>query len=76
VPVRVAGVGEFEASLINEAFPETAPIVWGVKVTVKFTLSPAVMVTGNERPLITNSELSTLTEETVTFAVVAFNVPV
>jgi hypothetical protein len=74
--VTVAGVGEFEASLANEPLTEAGPLVGGVNVTVKFTPWPAGMTTGNERPLIVNSELSRLTEETVTLAPVAFNVPV
>jgi hypothetical protein len=74
VPVRVADVGEFDALLLNEAPTEARPLVWGVNVTEKFALCPAGIVTG--RPLTTNSELPTLTEETVTLAPAAVSVPV
>jgi len=76
VPVTMADVGEFEASLVNESLTEARPLVWGVKVTVKFTLCPAGTVTGNDRPLMANSELSRPTEDTLTFAPVAVRVPV
>ena len=76
MPVRVADVGEFEASLLNEALTEARPLVCGVNVTEKFMLWPAAMVTGNASPLIANSELFTLTDETVTLAPVALSVPV
>jgi hypothetical protein len=74
VPVTVAGVDEFEALLVNDALTEATPLAWGANVTVKFALCPAGMVTG--KPLITNSALPTLTEETVTLAPAAFRVPV
>jgi hypothetical protein len=74
VPVTVAGVGEFEALLVNDALTEATPLAWGVNVTEKFALCPAGMVTG--RPVITNSALPTLADETVTLAPVAFRVPV
>ena len=76
VPVIAAGVGAFDALLSNEADTEARPLVWGVNVTVKFALCPAARVTGNEIPLIVNSELPTLTEDTVTLAPVALSVPV
>jgi hypothetical protein len=76
VPVTVAAVGEFEASLVNVALTEVNPLDWGVKVTVKFTLCPEGMVTGNANPVSENSELPALTADTVTFAPVAFSVPV
>jgi hypothetical protein len=76
VPVRVAEDGEFEALLANETLTEAKPLVWGVNVTVKFTLCPAGMVTGNDRPVTANSELPTLTDETVTPVPMALSIPV
>jgi hypothetical protein len=75
VPVIVTEVGEFEALLLNEAATEATPLAVGVNVTVKFTLCPAASVTGNEMPLIANSALPTLTEDTVTLETVALSVP-
>jgi hypothetical protein len=76
VPVSVATVGEFEALLANEALTEAIPLLCGAKVTVKFALWPADRVTGKVKPLMENSELPTLTPETVTLEPVAFSVPV
>lgn len=76
VPVTVAAAGEFEASLVKEALTVAKPLDCGVKVTVKFTLWPEGMVTGNANPVMENSELPTLTEDTVTLAPVALSVPV
>ena len=76
VPVIVTAVGEFDALLSKEAATEARPLVCGVNVTVKFALCPADIVTGNEIPLMANSELPTLTEDTVTLALVALSVPV
>ena len=79
VPARVAGVGELEAVLVNEADAVAAPVAPGVNVTVKVTGWLVVTVTGNDRPLIENSEAFVplrLTEETVTLAPVALSVAV
>lgn len=79
VPVRVVALGEFDASLVNEATAEADPVAPGVNVTVKGTGWLVVTVTGNERPLIENSEglvPPMLTEDAVTLAAVALKVPV
>jgi hypothetical protein len=77
-PVRVATLGELEPLPANEAVAEAAPVAPGVNATVKDTGWLVVTVTGNESPLIENSEGLTplkLTEETDTLAPVAVSVP-
>ena len=51
--------------------PETAPMTEGEKTTLKGTVCPAAMVSGNETPEIPNCELFEEAEETVTLPVVA-----
>jgi hypothetical protein len=77
--VTVAAVGEFEALLENDVVAEAPPVTCGLNVMVKFTLWPAAIVSGKERPLMENSEAfvpPTLTEETVMLAPVALTDPV
>ena len=79
VPVKAATAGELEALLAKEAVAEAAPVAPGVNFTVNDTDWLVVIVTGNERPLIENSEgfvPPIVTEETTTFAAVAVKVPV
>lgn len=76
VPVSVAADGAFEALLANETVAEAAPLDWGLNVTVKVALCPADKLTGNESPLMENSELLKSTEDTTMLAPVAVNVPV
>jgi hypothetical protein len=79
VPARDAVLGELDALLANEAVAEAAPVAPGVKFTVKETGWLVVTVTGNERPLIENSEALgplSVTEETDMLAPVAVSVPV
>jgi hypothetical protein len=64
------------ALLANDAVVEAAPLAVGVKVTVYVALCPAVRVTGNESPLMTNSDPTTFTEEIVTLAPAAVSCPV
>lgn len=75
VPTSVADVGVFAASLLKEMLTEAAPIDSGVKITVKFTLSPAGMTRGNESPLSAKSELEMSAAETVTLAPLALRDP-
>jgi hypothetical protein len=78
VPVRVAALGELKPLLANEAVADAAPVAPGVNVTVKNTGWVVVTVTGNDRPLIENSEglmPLKLNEETDTLAPVALSVP-
>jgi hypothetical protein len=76
VPVRLTPVGAFVALLAKDAVVDAAPVAVGVNVTVYVALCPAGIVTGNESPLIVNSEPTTFTDETVTVAVVAVSCPV
>jgi hypothetical protein len=79
VPLRAAALGELEAVLANDADAEAAPVAPGVNVTVNGTGWLVVTVTGNERPLIENSEglvPPKLTEVTDTLAPAAVSVPV
>jgi hypothetical protein len=68
-----------DAVLANDADADAAPVAPGVNVTVKLTGWLVVTVTGNERPLIENSDglvPPKLTEVTDTLAPVAVSVPV
>jgi hypothetical protein len=79
VPVSAAALGELDAVLANDADADAAPVAPGVNVTVKLTGWLVVTVTGNERPLIENSDglvPPKLTEVTDTLAPVAVSVPV
>jgi len=49
-------IGEFEALLLNVAEAEAAPLAPGVNVTVKLIGWLVVTVSGNESPLMENSE--------------------
>jgi hypothetical protein len=78
VPVKPATVGVFDALLANEAAADAAPVAPGVNVTVNATGWVGVTVTGNEIPLIENSEgfvPPKATEDTVTLAPLAVRVP-
>jgi hypothetical protein len=75
----VVGVGEFEALLAKVAIAEADPVAVGLKVTVNDTGVPTATVTGKVRPLIANSfgfVPLMPTEETITVAPLADNVPV
>src|SRR5579862_4059110 len=76
VPVRDSTVGEFEASLVKNTFPDATPFPAGVKVIVNCTCCPAGMVTGSDNPLKANADPVTLSEDTVTLLPVALRVPV
>jgi hypothetical protein len=71
VPVTDCCVGELEASLTKLIVPDAVPVFWGVNVTANCRLCPALMDTGKEIPLTTNSESVLDTEETVTVAPLA-----
>jgi hypothetical protein len=64
------------ALLANEAVVDAEPLDVGLNVTVYVALEPAEIVTGNASPLITNSEPTTFTPETMTLAVAAVSCPV
>jgi hypothetical protein len=75
VPVIVCTAGEFAALLENDKDAEVAPLVDGLKVTVKVADWPAGSVAGSEIPESTNSLLFRLAEETVTEAPLAVRLP-
>ena len=79
MPLRAAALGELEAVLAKDAEADAAPVAPGVNVTVNVTGWLVVTVTGNDSPLIENSEgLVPLnpTEVTDTLAPDAVSVPV
>jgi hypothetical protein len=79
VPLSAAALGELEAVLAKDAEADAAPVAPGVNVTVNVTGWLVVTVTGNDSPLIENSEgLVPLkpTEVTDTLAPAAVSVPV
>src|SRR5581483_7540364 len=75
VPETDSTVGEVVALLTNVIAPDALPELCGVNVTVKDAFCPALMVTGNEIPLRTNSALLELPELTVTLPPLAESVP-
>lgn len=75
MPVNASEVGEFDALLRNEMLPEAAPDAWGVKVTVKGALCPAINVTGNVMPLTENPSPLQLPDNIVTAEELAVSVP-
>ena len=62
--------------LANDAVVDAEPVDVGLNVTVYVALDPAAIVTGNDSPLITNSEPTTFTPESMTLAVAAVSCPV
>lgn len=56
-PESVSAVGEFAALLVNVRVPEAAPLARAVKTALKVLFCPAESVTGNEIPVMANSEL-------------------
>src|SRR5271157_1705219 len=71
----VCTVGEFDALLEKVKDAELAPLVCGVKVTVKGADCPAGIVVGSEIPESANSPLLRLADETVTEAPLAIRLP-
>ena len=60
---------------MNEAVAEVLPDACGVKVNVNGTVCPAAIVSGNLIPLIENSMLVRLAEDTATLEPLALSVP-
>ena len=75
VPVKVSVEAEGCALLVKVRVALAAPVVCGLKVTLKEVLCPAGIVTGNGRPPTLNAELLALAAPTVTFAPLAVSVP-
>ena len=65
---------ELVALLENERDPDTVPLAFGVKATLRATLWPDAIVKGKEAPAITNWELLLEADETVTLAPTALMV--
>ena len=76
VPAKAWVVGEFDALLATLKLAEAFPLDCGVKVTVKETLCPAAMATGNVKPLTLNSVVLGVMEDTVTLEPEAVSVAV
>lgn len=75
VPDRVAGDGVFEALLLNDRLPETLPVSDGAKPTLKLTLWPEGMVTGNVTPLRRKPAPLNVSEVIVTAPLLALKLP-
>ena len=56
------------ALLASEREPDSVPLLFGVKATLKDTLWPAAIVNGKLAPFRTNCELLLLADDTVTAA--------
>lgn len=75
VPVTVACVVEGEALLVKVNVALAAPALCGLKVTLKGTLWPARIVTGNVTPLMVNAALFELADVTVALVPLATRFP-
>jgi hypothetical protein len=75
VPVSASVVVEGWALLVKVSVALAAPVVRGLKLTVKGTLWPAGMVTGRDRPPTLKTELFVLAPVTVTLAPLAVRLP-
>ena len=71
MPVAVCWVGELEALLTKVKVAVAVPVACGVNVTLYGRLCPAAITAGRESPLIVNSGLVLVADETVTAAPVA-----
>ena len=75
LPVRGTLTSELEALELREMFAEIVPAAVGLKVTVKGTLCPAAIVSGNVRPPKVKAELLELAEDKVTLPPLAVRFP-
>lgn len=75
VPVAVPVVGLVSALLVKLRVALAEPVLCGMKVTVNGTLSPAGIVTGNDKPLMVKAELLELAAVTVTGSLLAARLP-
>jgi hypothetical protein len=76
VPVTDSATEGLVALLENVMVPEATPLAWGVKVSVKDALWPALRMRGSDNPFTANSRLLVPTEEIVTLAPLAVRVTV
>ena len=78
-PVPLSGrftIEAFEALLVMDNDPVSAPLLEGLKATLNDELCPAGIVSGKEIPLRTNCELLLVSEDTVTLPPLALSVTV
>jgi hypothetical protein len=75
VPVRASVVVEGWALLVKVSVAFAAPVVNGLKVTVKEVLCPAGIVTGSDRPPTLNTVLFEVAAVTVMLAPLAVRLP-
>ena len=66
LPVVLSTVGEFAALLVKFSVPDAEPVAFAVNTALNETPVPAATVTGNEIPLMVNSELVELAPVIVT----------
>jgi hypothetical protein len=76
VPAKDSATEPFFALLVKASVAEALPEALGAKVTVKETLWPEAIVSGEEIPLTENSVPVMLAEDTVTGPFVVVNVAV
>ena len=74
VPDNATVTGVLLALLPNDSVAVAVPTAFGLKFKLKVTLVPAAIVSGNVNPLVVNSELDEVAEETATLAPVALRV--
>jgi hypothetical protein len=76
VPLRASARDALDALLLNDPLAAAIPLAWGANLMVNDALWPAVRVSGNESPLMVNSEVLMLALETVMLDPVAVIEPV
>lgn len=76
VPVTDSAKRPFVALLVNEKFPDVAPLACGLNLSVNVALCPGLRVSGNVNPVNVNSALLEETDQIVTPDPAALNIPV
>jgi len=74
-PLKASVVVEGWALLVKVRVLDAEPVTAGLKVTVKLTLCPDGMVSGNERPPMLKTELFVVAAVKVTLAPLAVKLP-
>ena len=72
VPDKLMVLGELVALLVTEMLPLKAPVVVGLKTTLKAAFAPEVKVRGKESPLVLKPAPATVIWDTVTLLVPVF----
>lgn len=75
VPVAASVMADGWALLVKVRVALAEPAARGLKVRVKGTLVPAVIIAGSDKPLTAKPELLLLTAVTVTLAPLALKLP-